>query len=296
LTDEAGQQVVVPEKFTSAAIIFGLLSAAFYLGCYFLTTERVQLDNNQTSKNQRNQAKLSVGETLKNLVTCGPLLAIIVVSLLTLIASLGLSALQTYLYKDYFNNTSVMGLASILSTVAMIAMAPLATILSAKFGKKEVGCVGLLISGVIFLICWLMKITNPMLYIAMRTIQSMGLGLNSMVSWAYISDVIDYQEVKVGVRTDGTVYSTYSFVRKIAQAIAAGIGGFLLTAIGYVSSGAGEIVVQTEAVKMGIFNCMNLLPAILTLLAFFVMVFFYPLNKKQVDENTSILTARRKEN
>lgn len=289
--DASGQQIIVPEKFTTAAIVFGVLSAAFYLGCYFLTTERIQIDPNKAAAGQK--AKLSIGETLKNLVTCGPLLVIIVVSLLTLISSLGLSALQTYLYKDYFNDTGIMRLATTLNTVAMIAMAPVTTKLSAKFGKKEVGCLGLLISGVMFLLCWMMKITDPMVYIVMRTIQGMGMGLNSMVSWAYIGDVIDYQEVKVGVRTDGTVYSTYSFVRKIGQAAAAGLGGFLLTAIGYVTSKAGEVVVQTEAVKMGIYNCMNLLPAVLTLLALVVMFFFYPLDKKHVDENTRILEERR---
>lgn len=291
--DANGQQIVVPEKFTTAAIIFGLLSAGFYLGCYFLTTERVQIDPAKAAAAKAGKAKLSIGETLKNLVTCGPLVVIIVVSLLTLISSLGLSSLQTYLYKDYFNNTGIMRVATTLNTVSMIAMAPVATKLSAKFGKKEVGCVGLLISGVMFLICFVMKITNPVTYIAMRTIQGMGMGLNSMVSWAYIGDVIDYQEVKVGVRTDGTVYSTYSFVRKIGQAAAAGLGGFLLTAIGYVSSTAGQVVVQTDEVKMGIYNCMSLLPAVLTLLAFVVMLAFYPLGKKQVDENTRILEERR---
>ena len=230
---------------------------------------------------------------MKNLVTCGPLLVYIVVSVLTLIASLGLSALQTYLYLDYFNNTDIMRLATTLSTVAMIAMAPVAPFLASKIGKKEVGCLGLLISGGMFIVCQIMHITDPVLYIILRTIQSMGLGLNSMVAWAFISDIIDYQEIKVGVRTDGTVYSTYSFTRKIAQAAAAGMGGFLLSAIGYVESKAGEVVVQTEAVKSGIYTCMNLLPGVLTLVAFAIMFFFYPLNKKKVEENARILQERR---
>lgn len=80
---------------------------------------------------------------------------------------------------------------------------------------------------------------------------------------------------------------------QIGQAAAAGLGGFLLTAIGYVSSTAGETVVQTDAVKMGIYNCMNLLPAVLTLLSFVIMFFCYPLGKKQVEENTRILAERR---
>lgn len=291
--NEAGQQIVVPEKFTMTGIIFGILSAVFYLACYLLTTERVQIDPAKTAAANAGKSRLSIGETLKNLATCGPLVVYIIVSLLILIASLGLSALQTYLYMDYFNDTSLMGIASMLSTVAMIAMAPVATKLSARIGKKEVGCIGLLISGGVFLFCGIVKITSPMVYVILRTIQSMGLGLNSMVAWAFIGDIIDYQEVKVGIRTDGTVYSTYSFVRKIGQAAAAGLGGFLLTAIGYVSSTAGEAaVVQTDAVKMGIYNCMNLLPAILTLLALVVMWFFYPLGKKQVEENSRILAER----
>ena len=286
----AGQQVVAPQKFTLTAVIFGILAIVFYLLCYKLTVERVQID---PAKAKAGQPKLSVGETLKNLITCRPLLAIIIVALITLIASLGTSALNTYLFKDYFNNTRVMALSTMAGTVSMLLMAPVATKLSTKIGKKETGCLGILISAVIFFILWVLKLKNPIVYIALYTLQGMGMGLNSMVTWAYIGDVIDYQEVKTGVRTDGTVYSTYSFVRKIAQAAAAGLGGFLLTSIGYVSSTAGEAVVQTEAVTTGIYNCMTLLPAVLYVLAFLCMYFLYPLGKKQVDENTHILEERR---
>ncbi len=66
-----------------------------------------------------------------------------------------------------------------------------------------------------------------------------------------------------------------------------------MTAIGYISSKAGEMVVQTKEVKMGIYNCMSLLPAVLTLMALLVMLFFYPLDKKHVDKNVRILEERR---
>lgn len=288
--NEAGQQVVVPERFTTTAIIFGILAAVLYLGCYKLTTERIQIDPARASAGKE---KLSVGETLKNLVTCRPLLAIIAVALLTLIASLGTQALNTYLYKDYFNDTSLMPVASFGGTLVMICMAPVATRLSAKIGKKEVGALGILIAAVAMFLLWIVHTTSPVMYIVLYLISSLGMGLNSMVTWAYIGDVIDYQEVKTGVRTDGTVYSTYSFVRKIAQAAAAGLGGFLISAIGYVSSTAGEVVVQSEATKAGLYNCMTLLPAALYLLTFVCLFFLYPLGKKQVDENNRILAERR---
>lgn len=289
-TDSQGQQYVVPEKFTLTAIIFGVCAAVFYLICFALTVERVHI---APAKKGDGKASLSIGETLKNLVTCRPLLAVVITALFTLVASLGMSSLNTYLYKDYFNNTSVMALASMAGTVSMLLMAPVATILSSKIGKKETGCLGIGISAVIFLIMWVMRIKNPMVFIGLYVLQGMGMGLNSMVTWAYIGDVIDYQEVKTGVRTDGTVYSTYSFVRKIAQSAAAGLGGWLLSAIHYIPSKAGEVIVQTDAVKNSIYTCMTLLPAALYILAFLCMFFLYPLGKKQVDENTRILQERR---
>ena len=66
-----------------------------------------------------------------------------------------------------------------------------------------------------------------------------------------------------------------------------------MTAIGYVSSTADEVVVQTETVRSGIYNCMTLLPAIIYLLTFLGLAFLYPLGKKQVDENNRILSERR---
>lgn len=288
--NEAGQQVVSPEKFTLTAVIFGICSAVFYLLCYGMTTERIQIN---PSKAGSGQPKLAVGQTLKNLVTCKPLLSIIVVALLSLVASLGTSALSSYLYKDYFNDTGLMGFANMGGTLFMILMAPVASKLSPKLGKKEIGATGLLIASLALFTAWFMKITDPKIYLIFYILQNMGLGLNSMVTWAYIGDVIDYQEVKTGVRTDGTVYSTYSFTRKIGQAAASGLGGFLLTAIGYVGSTAGQAVVQTDAVRNGIYNCMTLLPAVIYLLAFLSLAFLYPLGKKQVEENNRVLAERR---
>ena len=42
----------------------------------------------------------------------------------------------------------------------------------------------------------------------------------NIVVWAFVTDVIDYHEYLTGLREDGTVYSIYSFARKIGQALA----------------------------------------------------------------------------
>ena len=45
----------------------------------------------------------------------------------------------------------------------------------------------------------------------------------------------DESEVQTGVRQDGTIYSVYSFARKLGQACSSGLSGVLLSIIGYTS-------------------------------------------------------------
>lgn len=173
-------------------------------------------------------------------------------------------------------------------------MAPVASKLAGKFGKKEVCSVGLLIATVVYLSLWVLRVKSPMVFIAMLFVSNLGMGLMSMLTWAFMGDVIDYQEVRTGMRSDGTVYAVYSFSRKLAQAAAGGLGGAVLVAIGYVSSAEG--IEQTQHVKDGIYTCSTLLPGICYLIVFLLMAFVYPLNKKRVDENAKLLEEKRQGN
>ena len=71
-------------------------------------------------------------------------------------------------------------------------------------------------------------------------------GLFNLIIWAFVSDVIDDQEVRTGKREDGTIYAVCSFSRKLGQAIASALGGWSLGWIGYVE---GSLSGQTEAAE-----------------------------------------------
>lgn len=111
----------------------------------------------------------------------------------------------------------------------------------------------------------------------------------NIIIWAFISDIIDFQEVRTGNREDGTIYAVYSFSRKIGQAFAGGLGGFALTAIGFVSGAAS----QSQAVADNIYRVATGVPALGYLMVALALAFIYPLGKKQVEENTRILQERR---
>ena len=126
-TNASGQRFIEPKRFTMVAIVFSVISAGIYLLCYKMTTERVQIPPTVDKK------KTSALQIVKSVVTCRPLLAVIAVAIISLVASFATQAMTIYLYKDYFNNTSVQALASMIGTGVMILMALIVNFVQKNF-------------------------------------------------------------------------------------------------------------------------------------------------------------------
>ena len=112
------RRFIEPKRFTMVAIVFSVISAGIYLICYKMTTERIQIPPSVDKK------KTSAMQVIKSVLTCRPLLAVIAVAIISLVASFATQSMTVYLYKDYFGNTSVQALASMIGTGVMILMAP----------------------------------------------------------------------------------------------------------------------------------------------------------------------------
>ena len=134
--------------------------------------------------------------------------------------------MNMYLFKDYFNSADMLSLVGFAGVLPMLALAPFAAKLSKRFGKKEAGCVGVGVAAAAYLLMWALRLRSVWAYIGLMLVGSVGVGFFNMVVWAFITDVIDYQEVRTGSRDDGTVYAVYSFARKLGQALAGGVVGF----------------------------------------------------------------------
>ncbi|WP_367925246.1 MFS transporter [uncultured Ruthenibacterium sp.] len=284
---ENGAQIVIPERFTIMAVIFGVCAMICYLLCYNLTTERIQL---APKKAEKGAGFFTLAETL---LTNRALLAIIGAALAMLLCQLMAQSMNIYLFTDYFKSATLLSVVSLASFIPMLLMAPIARILSEKYGKKECSIVGVAIAVLGYGALFVVHTTNPIVYIVLMLIASIGMGFFNMVIWAFITDIIDYQEVRTGSRDDGTVYAIYSFSRKAGQALAGGIGGFALSAVGYVSVAAGQPAVQqSQATLDGIYNISTAAPTIGYLVVLLLLIFVYPLGKKEVDKNVAILKER----
>lgn len=280
-TDEAGNQIVIPEAFTLTAVVFGALSVVCYLLCYFLCRERVSFQKKEGHKE-------NVGSMLGDLWKNRPLLSLVCAALVLLLATMLGQAMNNYLFLDYFKNTNALAVLNVISIAAVLVLAPFVSKIAVRFGKKEAGALGMLGAGIIYVLLYFLKVTSIPLFLGLLFLGTVGVGLFNLIVWAFITDIIDYQEVATGKREDGTVYAVYSFARKVGQALAGGLGGFVLTAIGYVS----EASVQAPGVPERIYTVATLVPGVCYLAVFLIMQFYYPLSRGEVEKNTVILQER----
>ena len=285
LADGTVKETLIGGRVTLAAGIFSVLAIICYLICYKLITERVVIESS-------GEKGPSVGQMLASAFKNRALISIIVASVVMLLAQLSMQNMAAYIYPDYYNNANAQSASTMMMMVGMIVAAIFAKPLAKKFGKAEVSIVSNLFATAVMVILFILRPENVWVYCGLQMLCWLGLGVFSMVSWALITDVIDYSELKNGIREDGSVYAMYSFARKLGQALAAGLSGWLLEAIGYNSEAAAAGLKQTDSVLTGIFNISTLIPAIGFGLLALVLWFWYPLHKKQVDANVKALAEK----
>ena len=277
-----GAEVLIGPRVTLAAGLFSLLSIACYLACYFLTAERVVPE-------AADGKRKSTLEVLHDALHNRALISVIVASIVMLLAQLTMQNMSGYVYPEYYSNSRAQSVSTVLMTAGMLFAAALAKPLAARFGKAEISAVSSAFAGVMSVLTYFLRPQNVWVFVGLQTLGWFGLGMFTMVSWALITDVIDYAELQNGVREDGSVYALYSFARKLGQAASAGLTGWLLTAIGYVSGSAAG---QTAEVRSGIFAITTLVPALGFFLLALVLGLWYPLHKRQVDENIAKLKEK----
>lgn len=85
--------------------------------------------------------------SVKGIVKNKPLLSILSASLIFMMCTMLIGAINVYLFKDYFSNASALSLIGFVQTAAVFVAMPIAKPCVAKFGKKETASIGMLLAG-----------------------------------------------------------------------------------------------------------------------------------------------------
>lgn len=202
-----------------------------------------------------------------------PLLVLCIANLCTLAAFNIKLAIQVY-YTQYvlsdIHLLSWMGLFSMGCILIGVLLVPAAV---KRFGKKQVYLGGLALWALGDVLNYLWGATS-FSFVLFSCMAFFGTAFVNSLNWALVPDTVDYGEWKTGIRAEGSVYTGYTFSRKISAALAGFLPGIMLTQIGYVPN-----VLQSEATLTGLRQLLFIWPAALAVLAAVTMGFFYKLNE-----------------
>lgn len=194
------------------------------------------------------------------------------------------NSFATYYFKYVAGSTNG-ALFSVYTGVAGIAqMVTLALFpsISAKIGRgvayliaalSQVGGFALLlISGYAFP-------TNALMVGVSSAIINIGIGFMLVLVTVSLADVVDYGEYKFNTRNESIIFSTQTFVVKLAGALSGFISGIGLQIIGYVADKQ-----QSETTIMGMRVLMLIIPAIFAVITYLIYKFGYKLKGEFFEE------------
>ena len=228
------------------ALVYGIITIITFLVAFVFVKERVVA---------KDQEHASLRDTLRTFSQNTPLLLIIIAGFFTGVAQT--AKLQGLIYYARYNLANE-GLYTILVGVNIpfillgIVLVPMFT---KRFGKKHVYIGSSVIFALSSLGFFLSGWNNFLLILFWNCLGSLGMAVPMVIQTSMIADTIEYAELKTGKRSEGTIFSSQTFLAKLTAAAASGILGFSLTFMGFKAG-----ITQSQNVLMGIHSITALIP------------------------------------
>lgn len=252
-----------------ASAVFGVIGILMFLVCYLGTKENVKVNRNAK------KGKEGFKDYFRVIFRNGPLGAIILMTLFT-ISAMNTNNQMMVFYAEY--NLGNIGLQPVINAIMMgcsivgVFMIPT---LTKHFGQKRTAMVSFVIGAIANLLNFFLP-SNVIIFIVLVTIGYTALAIPNGITWAMVSNSIDYGEWHSGVRKEAITYAAFNFSRKIAQSLAALVSSGILALTGYVANAH-----QSAGALNGIKAAMTLYPGICLALAAVVIGVFYKLDEKR---------------
>ena len=276
---ESGAKVADGNRMLIFGVVMGICSIIFYFSCFRRTKERVPSEENP---------KVDMKKTYLGMLKSRPFIAVALAGIL-ISGQLQFASLNQYLYKNYFENTTLSIYGTIANYLPMVVLVLFMPKLVKRFGKKELCGVGTFFSALASILMFVIVPkcertgSGPIVFMIFLFIIGFGYSFVSITNWAVVADVIDYQEYKTGLRSESAIYAVYTFCRKLGQT-AADVGGLML--LSKVAGYDGRTMANLgyiPKVGEGILFVCTLIPMIVYTLVFVLMQFVYPLTKERLE-------------
>ena len=131
------------------------------------------------------------------------------------------------------------------------------------------------------------RLTNFNLFLLFSIINGIFFSFPYAIMYGMVADTVEYGEWKTGIRAEGIIYSSVSFVNKLAAGVMGVATGIILDYFGYIPN-----TKQTVSALFGIDMIAFILPVIFTIFMIIPMI-FYNLDNKKFEEIINELNKRK---
>ena len=259
-------------SFFAAAGMFAIAGGAMQMLCALNIKERY------IEPPKPKEVKDSILKSYRAIFKNQPLLILCLINLFTFSAFNVKLAVLAYYCQYVLNDLSFVPYVGFFQVGCLILGIFCVRPLVRSFGKKYTYIVGAAIWAVaeFFAFFYAAEIKT---FIVFTGFAFFGSAFTNTLNWALISDAVEYGEWKTGFRSEGVVYSFFTFFRKLSQAVAGCVPGIVLAWVGYVANQT-----QTPTSIEGIRGLMFIYPGAMAIFTCVVMLLCYKLTDKKYRE------------
>jgi GPH family glycoside/pentoside/hexuronide:cation symporter len=187
------------------------------------------------------------------------------------------------------------GLGGSLTVFSNLAAIPLGLWVSKHYGKRNAALAGLaiLFCG-LALLPYTLRPENPWLVVVTWTIDAIGMPCAAMIFGAMIPDVCDEDELRTGLRREGTYSAVNSFVGRIVGIVTLMASGILPKLAGYTQTATAEgVPIPPDAPMLEKMRVMLIAVQIAVVIFAIIIVRLYPITRERAAETQRKIAAQR---
>lgn len=250
-------------------------------------------------KEDSSMETVSVGEMFKALFSNDQALIVVLAIVLINSALYLTSNLTIYFFKYDFGGDAWTTSYTLFSTVGgafqILGMMIVYSLLRKKLANTTIFKVALSLSmsgyAIILILCFTGQSGNLPLLLVPGALVFAANGILSVLTTVFLSNSVDYGQLKTGHRDESVIFSMQTFVVKAASGVSVFVAGLGLDLIGLAgnSDQSGPIAVQSQETLMGLRLLMTILPIILLVSAFVFFTKKFKLTDEVVAQNAEKL-------
>lgn len=182
---------------------------------------------------------------------------------------------QMYYYTYSLGRVDLIAIIGFVTMVPLVGIIPFIPKLTGILGKKNLLLAGTGLTAAASIIQFFVPFTNiPVIYLC-SAMNGLGTGIFVTMVWGMLPDTVEYSEWKNGIRTEGVIYSSFTFAQKVSMGLSGSLAGILLSVVGYSAN-----TVFTSSTLTGISFIYNVISGVGYIVAM-IFIFMYDLTPEK---------------